>query len=371
VTPFLRKLLGMNWLLFASMVAIALAGVLFIHGASYLQPEEEYWQKQAKFVGIGIVVFLIVTMIDFRWVKWAAIPMYLTTIGLVALTHTGFGHTVKNATCWLKFGTFIFQPSQAAIIAGILTVALFLTWSRGWHSVIRVAGTAIIVAPTMVLVLKQPDLGMTAAWAPVVLAMLWIGGLPKRWIALILLTGLTALPLVINFGLKSYQRDRMVTFMDPDYDPRDTGYMINQSLTAIGSAGFGGKGFKEPGTQLEQGMIAKDVAHTDYIFTTIAEQWGFLGGVTVITAFGVLLAACLVTALRTRDPLGVLIVTGISTLVFFFVFQNIGMTIGLMPITGLPLPLISYSGTFALTLMFALGLVNSVWVHRHAAEEAE
>jgi rod shape determining protein RodA len=362
----------MNWLLFVSMVAIALAGVLFIHGATYhFQAEKIYWQDQAKFVGLGVIVFLIVTMIDFRWVKWAAIPMYIITVGLVALTHTGLGHKVKNATCWLRVGGLIFQPSQAAIVTGILAVALFLAWTRRWNAGIRVACVAAIVGPTMALIIKQPDLGMTAVWAPVVMAMLWMGGVPKRWMLLLLLAGLTALPLIINFGLKPYQRDRMVTFMDPDYDPRDTGYMINNSLTAIGSAGFGGKGFKDPSTQLEQGMIATDVAHTDYIFTTISEQWGFLGGVTVIGAFGVLLTSCLLTALRTRDPLGVLIVTGITTLIFFFVFQNIGMTIGLMPITGLPLPLISYSGTFALTLMFALGLVNSVWVHRQLPQPSD
>ena len=204
---------------------------------------------------------------------------------------------------------------------------------------------------------------MTIAWVPVILTMLWLCGLPLRWLAVVLLSGLTVMPLVMNFALKPYQRARVVTFLDPDVDPRGTSYGVNQSLIAIGSAGLKGKGFKAPDTQLELGLIPMAEAHTDYIFSTIGEQWGFFGGVSLIAAFGVLIVACMITAVRATDLFGVLIVGGVTAQVFFHVFQNIGMTIALMPITGLPLPLISYGGTFALMLMFSLGLVNSVWVH--------
>ena len=146
---------------------------------------------------------------------------------------------------------------------------------------------------------------------------------------------------------------------------------MNQSLIAIGSAGLKGKGFKAPDTQLELGLIPMAEAHTDYIFATIGEQWGFLGGVSLIVTFGVLIVACVITAVRATDLFGVLIVGGITAQLFFHVFQNIGMTIALMPITGLPLPLISYGGTFALMLMFSFGLVNSVWVHSRGEAEAE
>ena len=375
MTPFLRKLLGMNWLLFASVLVIAMAGVLFVNGASYLQPEHRYWQNQAKWVGIGFLVFLAVTLIDFRWVKWAAIPMYLASIALTALTYTGMGREHGGARCWLYLpGIGEFQPSQMAVMSGVLVTALFLSVSRGWGrfwwgSFLRLLIVGIIVGPPMALILKQPDFGMTVVWVPVVLTMLWVGGLPVRWVLAVVLAGLTLLPLVINFGLKPYQRDRIVTFMNPDIDPRGSSYAVNQSLIAIGSAGLGGKGYKEPGTQLEMGLIAPTVAHTDYIFTTIGEQWGFLGGAAVIGAFAVLIVACLFTALRAKDPFGVLLVGGFTAQIFFHVYQNIGMTIALMPITGLPLPLISYGGTFALVLMFALGLVNSVWVHARPPRE--
>ena len=370
MTPFLRKLLGMNWLLFAALLAISLAGILFIHGASYLHPAERYWQQQAKWVGIGVIVFLVVTVIDYRWVKWVAVPVYLGSIALVALTYTSLGVEVNKAKCWLRLpGLPVFQPGQLAGLGGILSLALFLTYTRRWHPAIRIICCGIIAAPPMVLILKQPDLGMTVAWVPVILTMLWLVGMPLRWLAVLLLAGLTVLPLVMNFGLKPYQRDRIVTFMDPDVDPRGASYGVNQSLIAIGSAGMTGKGFKAPNTQLELGLIPAAEAHTDYIFATIGEQWGFLGGAALIGAFGVLILSCLVTAVRATDPFGVLIVGGITAQIFFHVYQNIGMTIALMPITGLPLPLISYGGTFALVLMFALGLVNSVWVHSRVKQE--
>ena len=372
MTPFLRKLLGMNWLLFAAVVVISLAGILFIHGASYTHPSARYWQNQAIYVGVGVVVFLVVTLIDYRWAKWLAVPLYLASIALVALTYTSLGVEVNHAKCWLRLpGVTPFQPGQIAAVGGILSIALFLTYARRWHPAIRIVCTGIIAAPAMVLILKQPDLGMTVAWVPVILTMLWLCGMPLRWLAVVMLTGLTLLPLVMNFGLKPYQRDRVVTFMDPDVDPRGTSYGVNQSLIAIGSAGLRGKGFKAPDTQLELGLIPAAEAHTDYIFATIGEQWGFLGGAALICAFTVLIIACLATAVRATDPFGVLIVGGITAQVFFHVYQNIGMTIALMPITGLPLPLISYGGTFALVLMFTLGLVNSVWVHSRAAETEE
>ena len=370
MTPFLRKLLGMNWLLFASVIAIALAGILFIHGASYLRPEEHYWQQQAKWVGIGLCIFIAVTLVDYRWVRWIAVPMYVLSIVLVALTYTPMGVKAGGATCWLRLpGIGVFQPSQMALVSGVLVVGLFLSAAKSWHPILKLACTGIIVGPTMVLILKQPDFGMTVVWLPVILTMLWLGGLPKRWMLAVLLAGFTLLPLVINFGLKPYQRDRIVTFMDPDVDPQKSSYAVNQSLIAIGSAGLGGKGFKAPGTQLEMNLIAPTVAHTDYIFTTIAEQHGFIGGVAVIGAFGVMLLACLLTALRSNEPFGLLIVGGFTAQIFFHVYQNVGMTIALMPITGLPLPLISYGGTFVLMIMFALGLVNSVWVHRQQEVE--
>jgi rod shape determining protein RodA len=170
--------------------------------------------------------------------------------------------------------------------------------------------------------------------------------------------------LVINFGLKDYQRKRLVTFVDPQIDPQGASYAINQAMIAIGSGGFQGKGFKATGTQIEQGFIPGTTVHTDYIFTAIAEQWGFVGNMILLGAFTTLLLACLFVAHKSADEFGLVITAGFATQIFFHVYQNIGMTIAIMPITGLPLPLISYGGTFLLMNTLALGLINSVWIHR-------
>lgn len=367
MTPFLRKLIGMNWLLFAAVAVISLAGVFFIHGATeHITDGKPYWQDHAKFVGFGLIVFLAMSLTDYRWVRWISIPLYVASLALVGLTFTSFGVATKGATCWLKLpGLPQFQPSQIAIVAGILVLALFLSQFSSIHTFWKLCGTGIITLPPMALTLLQKDNGMTLVWVPTVLAILWLGGIPKRWLLALILIGLTLLPMVICFGLKPYARARIVAFTDPDIDPQGAGYAINQSLIAIGSAGLNGKHMSEETTQLELGLIPSDVAHTDYIFTTIAEQWGFLGGAALIAAFGTLFFACVLTAHQARDPFGLLVVAGVTGQIFFHTYQNIGMTIALMPITGLPLPLVSSGGTFVLMLMFSLGLINSVWVHRN------
>ncbi|HEX8313135.1 MAG TPA: FtsW/RodA/SpoVE family cell cycle protein, partial [Chthoniobacteraceae bacterium] len=202
-------------------------------------------------------------------------------------------------------------------------------------------------------------------WVPIVLAMLFVGGIPKRYLIVIIIIGAgIALPLTVNFLLKDYQRDRIVSFVDPEIDPKGVSWAINQSLIAIGSGGFMGKGFKAPNTQVEQGFLPGTTVHTDYIYSAIAEQWGFVGGVVLLSVFAVLLLSMLFTAYHASDEMGLLITIGFAAQIFFHVYQNVGMTIALMPITGLPLPLISYGGTFIVMIMFGLGLVNSVWVHR-------
>lgn len=364
MTPLLRKFLGMNWVLVVTMIAIAVFGVFAVYSATYFGPVD-YWQKQIIWVGVGLAIFFATSLVDYRWVKWAALPLYLVSIGLVILTYTKLGRQHGGATCWLEIkGIGTFQPSQLCVIAGVLVVALFLSQFRKMHPFFKLCLIGAIVVGPMVLILKQPDFGMTMVWVPTIMAMLFLGGIPKRYLIVIVLLGLCALPVVINFALKDYQRQRIVTFMDPDIDPRKAGWAINQSLKAIGSGGFSGKGFKAPDTLVEQGLIPGTTVHTDYIFSAIGEQWGFMGGMMLLGAFAVLLLSMLLTAYQAADDIGLLITAGFCGQIFFHVYQNIGMTIALMPITGLPLPLVSYGGTFLVMVMFGLGLVNSVWIHR-------
>jgi rod shape determining protein RodA len=202
-------------------------------------------------------------------------------------------------------------------------------------------------------------------WVPVMLALLFVGGIPLRYLTCILLIMIAFIPIAINLGLKPYQQARITAFVHPDIDKQSSSWAINQSLIAIGSGGWSGKGFKAPNTQIELGFLPSTAVHNDYIFSAIGEQWGFVGGMFLIGAFALLLLTCLFVAFFAGDQFGLLLVIGITALIFTHIFQNIGMTISMLPITGVPLPLISYSGSFALMIMFALGIVNSVWIHRH------
>ena len=201
------------------------------------------------------------------------------------------------------------------------------------------------------------------------MALLFVAGLPLRYLVCIILIGLTFIPIAINLGLKPYQQERITAFINPDIDKQGAAWAINQSLIAIGSGGWSGKGFKAPNTQIELGFLPATAVHNDYIFSAIGEQWGFVGGMFLIGAFSLLLLTCLFVAFFAGDQFGLLLVTGVTALIFTHIFQNVGMTISMLPITGVPLPLISYSGSFVLMIMFGLGIVNSVWVHRRSAAQ--
>jgi rod shape determining protein RodA len=366
MTPLIRKLLGMNWLLVATALTLAVLGVVAVYSASAFRTDE-YWHKQAAWVGIGVTTFVVASLIDYRWVKWVALPLYLISIVGIILTYTGLGVKIGGARCWLRMPVLgVVQPSQLAIIAGVLTLGLFLSQFRRIHPLLKLVFVGAIVGGPMLLVLKQPDFGMTIVWIPVILAMLFLSGMPKRYLLALLLSGLAVAPLLIFLALKPYQRARLLAFWDADIDPLGTGWAINQSLIAIGSGGFSGKGFMATNTQVQDGFIPGTTVHTDYIFTAIGEQFGFIGGVVLVSLFALLLLSMLLTAHQAADQLGLLITVGFAAQIFFHVWQNIGMTIGLAPITGLPLPFMSYGGTFLVMIMFGLGLVNSVWVHRKA-----
>jgi rod shape determining protein RodA len=309
-----------------------------------------FWRKQATWVAVGTLTFLVTSLVDYRWVKWGALPMYLAGIGFLVLTKF-IGTRVYGAKSWLHIGPINFQPAQLAVISGVLVMALILSQFRNLHPMLRLILCGALAGAPMLLILLQPDLGETIIWVPVIIGMLFIGGLPLRYLISIALIGLSIIPLMVNFGLKNYQRARITAFIDPDIDPQGSAWAI-------------GKGFKAPNTQVELGFLPSTAVHNDYIFSAIGEQWGFLGGVTLLGAFALLMLTCLFIAYKSSDDIGLLLCTGFTALIFTHVFQNIGMTIALMPITGVPLPLISYSGSFVLMIMFALGLVNSVWVHR-------
>lgn len=366
MTPFLRKLLGQNWLLLLTTLALAIFGVVAIYSATSTRADSyaaDFWRKQANWVVVGVFAFMLTSLVHYRWIRWGALPMYLAGIVFLILTKL-IGTKVYGARSWLHLGPINFQPAQLAIVAGIMVLALFLTQFRDMHPMLRLVLCGAIAAAPCLLILMQPDLGEVIIWAPVLLALLFAGGLPLRYLICVILIAVAFIPIAINFGLKPYQQQRITAFTHPDIDKQGSAWAINQSLIAIGSGGWSGKGFKAPNTQIELGFLPATAVHNDYIFSAIGEQWGFIGGMFLIGGFALLLLTCLFVAFCAGDQLGLLLTIGITALIFTSIFQNIGMTIALLPITGVPLPLISYSGSFVLMVMFGLGLVNSVWIHR-------
>src|SRR6184192_4609704 len=370
MTPFLRKLLGLNWLLLIVMLALAVFGVVAIYSATYMREDPvaaDFWRKQANWVLVGFFAFMLASLVDYRWIRWGALPMY--ALGIIFLILTKFiGTKVYGARSWLHLGPLNFQPAQLAVVAGIMVLAIFLTQFRELNPMLRLLLSGAIAGAPCLLILMQPDLGEVIIWMPVLLALWFVGGLPLRYLICVILIAIAFIPIAINFGLKPYQQQRITAFTHPDIDKQGSAWAINQSLIAIGSGGWSGKGFKAPNTQIELGFLPATAVHNDYIFSAIGEQWGFIGGMFLIGAFTLLLLTCLFVAFFAGDQFGLLLTIGITALIFTHIFQNIGMTISLLPITGVPLPLISYSGSFVLMIMFGLGIVNSVWVHRTVLE---
>lgn len=352
----------MNWLLFLLMVGFLVFGIYAIYSATWMRTNS-FWTSQSVWLLLCLPIYFVVSLVDYRWVRIGAVPLYVISIlALVAVMVVGekrFG-----ARSWLDLGVMNFQPSQLAIVAGVMTIAVYLEASKKTMPFLRILACAAIVGAPWVMILIQPDLGSCIVWVPVVLAMMFIGGVPKRWLISMLIVALAMLPLVVYFGLKEYQYRRITTFLNPENDPQGDGWNINQSLIAIGSGGMNGKGFKAPNTQNELGFLPSTIVHNDFIFSVLGEQHGFVGGVILIGAFALFFAVMLYVALESDDDLGRLLSVGIVLLLFTHTFMNIGMTISVTPITGLPLPFISYGGSFLMITLFCMGLLQSVWIHR-------
>lgn len=363
--PLIRKFLGMNWLLLLLMIALALVGIYSIYSVTWFR-DQIFWKNQILWLMIGVPVFFILSFMDYRWVRWGAIPLYLgSVVLLVAVRFIGVER--YGSESWIDLGPISIQPSQFALIFGILILSLFLSRFRRFPAILRIIGCGIIAGTPCILIIIQPDLGATIVWGPVIFCMLFIAGIPKRYLIVMILLVTIVIPLMVNFGLKPYQRDRIIAFVDPDIDPLGVSWTINQSLIAIGSGGMTGKGFHEENTQNKLGFLPSTIVHNDFIFSAMAEQHGFIGAVILISLFAATLMNALYIAFFAEDDLGRLLAGGITMMMFTYVFMNIGMTISITPITGLPLPFISYGGTFALVIIIGFGLLQSVWIHRNTS----
>ncbi|OHE76350.1 MAG: rod shape-determining protein RodA [Verrucomicrobia bacterium RIFCSPHIGHO2_12_FULL_41_10] len=358
----IKKLSALNKPLLVLTFALLAYGFYAIYSATWMR-DTHFTRSQFYWLLLCLPIFFTISFIDYRWVRLGAIPLYLLSL-LGLLSVLLFGVKVYGARSWLNLGFCHFQPSELAIIAGIMVLALYLSSYEHLSPLIRIGVCGAIVGIPWLLVLVQPNLGGAIVWLPLFFAMLYIGNVPGRYLLTLLLLGVSLIPVMVNFGMKPYQRDRIAVFLDPSLDPQGAGWNINQSLNAIGSGGFLGKGFKASNTLNELGYLPSTIVHNDFIFSVLGEQHGFFGGFLLITTFMFFILSGLFIAFKANDTFGRLLAIGIVTLLFTHVFMNIGMTIGVTPITGLPLPLVSYGGSFLLIAMLSLGLLQSIWIHR-------
>ncbi|MCH2058999.1 MAG: FtsW/RodA/SpoVE family cell cycle protein [Verrucomicrobiales bacterium] len=388
MTPLFRKLLSINWLLVMILAVLLVFGVHSIHAATDHLGGDNLagkWNKQIISIGLGLILFFAATLIDYRWIRLGALPMYILSI--ILLLSTNHGGDKVGAESWLRIGPVSFQPSQLALVSGILLIAVILAELPKIHKIfessfIRLCIAGITAAIPCLIILAEPDLGSAMVWIAVLMFMLVIGRILLRYIIVIVEVGLIALPILYFFGLKDYQKERIETWLNMLYerpvDELGAAWVPKHNLIAIGSAGYSGKAinstedFSLTSPQnsnskmvTKMGFIPKNVAINDFIFVTIAERYGFRGATFLIGLFAATLLLLLYMGYRARDSLGKLIIAGCIAQLFFHVFMNIGMCVLLVPITGLPLPFISYGGTFVLMMLFMMGMCQSVWVHRH------
>lgn len=376
MTPLLRKILGMNWLLIFVMYALLILSVPVIESAARHLPQGGEWfaNRQKIWILLGSIVYFGTALINYRWVRYLAIPMYLAGIALmlVALRADNEVHQINLP------GGIPFQPAQLMIAASIICLATFMEETQRWHWIFRqplvqLLLVAIITGIPFLLVVKAGDMGSAIVYIPVAATALLIGGLPFRYFILIGLLAFGSLPIVYNIVLPEVSErghGRIELYIKrlqgKEVDITDEGYAAHYVTLNVGQAGYKGAGLGSTANSLhEQKFIPFKTAHNDFIFSVYAGELGFRGSVFLLTLFGLLMIQGLFIAFYSRDIAGRLIASGVVALCFAHVFENVGMNVDLMPITGIPLPLVSYSGTFAIMMMFLLGLVQSVWVHRH------
>ncbi len=389
MTPFLRKILGMNWVLVLVMYGLLVFGVFMIESAArhltvskaaleqFGSAGAYFASKQKTFIFIGSVAYFAAAFVDYRWIRWLGIPFYLVSLGLMAAVMVKDSDETVHQ---LQIGSLAFQPAQLGITAGILLIAWLiqdLPKLHRWFGApfIKIGIIGIAAAVPFLMVMKMGDMGSALVWIPVAIVALIIGGIPFRYLTCMGFIGAGIIPLLYFVALPLVSErgpERIDTWLrmmqGRQVDIQGTAYSPYYVSMAVGKAGWKGTGYKatiESGSLLAKGFGSKTTAHNDYIFGVIAEELGFRGSLLLLTAYALLLIQGLFIAFYSRDVSGRLLACLVVALFFAHIFESIGMCVLIMPVTGIPLPLISYSGTFVVICMFLLGLVQSVWIHRN------
>jgi rod shape determining protein RodA len=352
-----------DWTLLAMVLTLCTISVLEIYSATLHTKYSGFHTKQVYWILGGIVVMFIMAKIDYHRLLdfvWWAYGFCLVALIAVKLV----GTKVLGARRWIKLGPMHFQPSEWVKLVLIVMVAHYFANLGGrdltWRDIFKAIG---LVGVPMLLVLLQPDLGTALTYTPILLAGLFLGGIRWRQALILATVGVVALVGAWSSGkvLKPYQKARLTSFINPDNDPRGSGYQIRQSLIAVGSGGVWGKGAQQ-GTQTQGDFLP--IPHADFIFAAFSEEHGFVGAFLVLLLYFVILMRLIQNAQTAADMSGSLLVMGVVAVLTFQIAVNVGMVIGFMPVTGIPLPLMSYGGSSVLFTFLALGVVMNVRMRR-------
>lgn len=393
MTPFLRKILGINWWFVLGMYLLLVFGVFMIESAArHLAVSDEVLRQfngagpyfawmQKRWIFVGSFIYFGAALVDHKWIRWTALPMYLVSLALMAMAMRQ-----DDAVHRLTVGGFSFQPAQMGIASGIIMIAWLLGDLPKLHRrlaapIVKIGVIGLVSAIPFLMVVKMGDMGSALVWIPVVIVALILGGVPFRHLFFMGQIGIGVLPILYFIVLPLVSErgpERIETWLRMmrglEVDISDEGYAPHNISMAVGKAGWKGVGWNadaEQGSLHAKAFIPKDTAHNDYIFAVSAEELGFRGSLMLLTAYALLLIMGLFIAYYSRDASGRILAGLVMALFFAHVFESVGMCVLLMPITGIPLPLVSYSGTFVIVCMGMLGLVQSVWIHRNIHPEED
>ncbi len=354
-----------DMVLLSAVLALSGFGLLMIYSATRVARELNQelpsvdMERQMIFFTAGMIAMLLFSVLDYRELRNFLPVIYALTIaGLVVVF---LFDPVKGARRWIPLGPFGLQPAEFAKVVTIVAVAVLLARTGGekglpWR-VVAIA-TAILGLPAY-LILREPDLGTTMTFPFILLVMLFAAGLSGKQFLWILTGGVTLVTAVIRLDLLAeHQKNRLAVFLNPELDPQGIGFQLRQSKQAIGSGQIVGKGL------FEGSQTPVPERETDFIFSAVGEQFGFIGGLLVLAVFVIIIWRLLVIAASARDRFGSMVAVGIAAMIAFHVFINIGMTIGIAPVTGVPLPFVSQGGSFYLAMSMAVGIANSIWLRR-------
>jgi rod shape determining protein RodA len=362
-----RLITNFDWVILGTIVFLSLIGVMTIYSATRPLGGGEhpsYYIRQIYWLILGLGAMAVVVSVDYAYLNRHAYAIFGTGLALLVLVLL-MGKTGLGATRWIRLGPISFQPSDLFKLAFIIALAHWMSHFKGAMSVRDlVFSFGVFTAVPLLLIIKQPDLGTGLIVLMLFTLLALTKGVQKKVVAVVVALAVISVPFMGNIfwdELKDYQKKRIVAFIQPDVDPEGISYHIKQSKVAIGSGGIAGKGYLK-GTQGPFRFLPEK--HTDFVFSVFAEEWGFMGSLLLLLMYLVLIMKGIHIALRAKDAFGRLVAMGITFMFTLYVFINIGMTLGIMPVVGIPLPFMSYGGTALVTNFIAAGLLINIRARR-------